>query len=85
MSYSSGFGQPRPIIEYYIRRSGDHFEVAKFANGSEPLDVYEVEYASRPRCSCMAWRSGKTRPCKHVAMVAKFLAAGEPQPFLITR
>lgn len=72
-------------MEYYIARKGPtSFTVAKFDGGAEPLEVYKVDYSAaatpRPlsRCTCMAWRSRKTRPCKHVEMVAAFISQGEP-------
>ena len=72
-------------LEYYVRRSvgGHAFDVSKFDNFG-PLRLYEVHYPNGS-CECMAWRSNKTRPCKHFAMVKEFIAAGEPQPFLLRR
>lgn len=87
MSYANGFGRPKQIIEYYIKAKGDnHFSVAKFAGGGDqPLEEYEVVMQKKPICNCMAWITGKTRPCKHAGMVQKFIDAGQPVPFVLTQ
>ena len=67
--------------EYYIKHAGAQaFTVSKFDGGEAPLEVYNVDYSlsqklrGKPasRCDCMAWRSGKRRPCKHIDMVALY-------------
>ena len=80
------------MIEYYIKRSGDIlFTITKFINGDQPSEQYEVKVRlqnGKPvqlGCECMAFKTKKTRPCKHFKMVVDFLIAGEPQPFNIMR
>lgn len=71
------------MIEYYVKRKGGtEFEVAKFTGDSTPEATYQVDWSSsfsKGRCDCMAYRSGKTRPCKHMKLVQAFILQGEPE------
>lgn len=88
MAYSAGFGRKQTQIEYVVQRiAGTAFKVKKLADGEQLLETYEVDLTQMmkdkkgnplARCTCMAWRSGKTRPCKHIQIVAAFLYQGEP-------
>ena len=76
-------------LEYYVKETNNaphEFEVAKFEGGAQPEEVYRVLWNPAKlfacKCDCMAWRSKKTRPCKHQKMVQDFIGAGKPQPFL---
>lgn len=90
MAYSHGFGRKQVRIEYLVRRHSDvEFQVKKIADGETLLEAYTVTVPrdlsskQQPRCDCMAWITGKTRPCKHHGYVARFIQAGEPIPFSI--
>ena len=88
MSYAAGFGRKATQIEYLVHRhSNVEFQVKKLADGETLLETYTVVIAQhkQPRCDCMAWITGKTRPCKHALMVAKFIQAGEPPVFVLPK
>lgn len=83
MAFSYGFGRKKESIEYVVGRKADgSYSVSKFQGSDVPLEVYGVDYNTSmrdrkgqalSRCECMAWRSGKTRPCKHIDMVALYV------------
>jgi hypothetical protein len=71
-------GEP---VEYIIACIGPNlYTVTKFGGGEAPLDSYQVDMSKKLlECQCMAWYSGKTRPCKHGKMVQQYINAGEPE------
>ena len=78
-------------LEYYIKRTNNapnEFQVSKFEGDEQPENEYRVLYhfasSTGNKCECMAWRSKRTRPCKHITMVRAFINAGEPIPYLFT-
>ena len=78
-------------LEYYVKRTHNapnEFQVSKFEGGEQPENEYRVLWhftsAVGNKCDCMAWRSKRTRPCKHIRMVEAFINAGEPIPYLFT-
>lgn len=70
------------MSEYTIARKGDQFDVAKFDGSDVPDEVYQVWLTPTPRCVCPAWASGRTRPCKHIEGVQKWVAGGEKPGFI---
>lgn len=75
----------KPQVEYIISNIGPSlYRVSKFEGGEQPKDQYDVDMSKKNKpCKCLAWKSGKTRPCKHGAMVQAFIDAGEPNDFVI--
>lgn len=68
-------------FEYIIGSIGPSaYTVSKFEIGEPvPLEVYSVDMSKPTKpCACPAWKSGKTRPCKHGGMVTAYINAGEP-------
>ena len=60
--------------EYYIKRTKDGFQVAKFEFKTHPKSIYYQD-AGLSTCSCPVGRRGN---CKHIQMVKKWIKDGEP-------
>lgn len=68
-------------MEYIFHSRGDgSYMISKFDDGPQPLETYTVamDQPKRP-CDCGAWRSRKTQPCKHSAMIQAWIDAGKPE------
>lgn len=83
----------KPKVEYFVRETKDGFgltkryEVAKFADGAtQPDNVYDVHYTRTSKygfCNCPAGRR-KGNNDKHVRLVRRWLAEGQPAGKLYT-
>jgi hypothetical protein len=59
------------MAQYLLRKNVAHYEIAKFDDSTEPVDVYI--FGTRG-CSCPSYHSR----CKHVRILDIWKAAGEP-------
>jgi len=59
------------MAQYILRKGKSHYEIAKFDDSTEPVDVYTFNTRG---CSCPA----HTAHCKHVRILKIWKAAGEP-------
>lgn len=86
MSYAHGFGRKQVEIEYTVSDkpgTDDQYLITKLADGEEKLEQYTAVLTPRSNtqksmCACMAWRSGRTRPCKHIKLVLRWILEGKP-------
>jgi len=63
----------------------DYFEVAKFGDGDQPENVYDVSIhraTGKADCNCPAamYHGKQGQADKHVRMVMKWIADGKPTP-----
>lgn len=80
MSLNNKFA--RVSIEYIVCEDagGDAWEVQKLENGERIIETYAVgpDRKFERACTCMAFISGKTRPCKHMRLVTRWIGEGRP-------